>query len=201
MCHVARFPPPQLLKSPTKVLEDLAVDEFDFTRRGKSDDQPRNAVHQQARLAFALAKSIFGALLVVDVNNHAVPFRDPTIRITHSLSDGPNPAILTIGPSQSVDILVTSSRGDRMQPASHRSLAVIGIDEFEPSAVGEALRRVPEMVHGALIQVVQVAFCVYRARPGSEPRRREDETGARSYGARLPRASDRRCRSAARTSD
>src|SRR5262245_23214623 len=31
------------------------------------------------------------------------------------------------------------------------------MDEFEPPAVREALQRVPEIVHGALVQVIQLA--------------------------------------------
>src|SRR4030095_340531 len=44
-----------------------------------------------------------------------------------------------------------------MQPALHRCVTMIGMDEFEPSTVREALRRVTEIFHRPLIQVIQLA--------------------------------------------
>src|SRR5262245_6113997 len=100
MCHVPGLPLLQRLEAPAEVLADLAVDEFDLASGCQGHHQPGNAVDDQARFAFALAERVLGALLVVDVDDHAVPLRDPAVRITERLSDGLNPAMLTICPSQ-----------------------------------------------------------------------------------------------------
>src|SRR4029453_8564409 len=50
---VVRSPLPELLERLAEVLEHLGVDDFDITGRGKECDQPRYAVHNQARLALA----------------------------------------------------------------------------------------------------------------------------------------------------
>src|SRR5262245_6846747 len=158
MCHIGGLPLLQPLETPAEVLADLAVDEFDLTSRCQRHDQAGNAVDDQARLAFALAERVRGALLVVDVDDDAVPLRDSTVRITERLSDRLNPAQLTVRPSQLVGILIRGPRPDRLQPALYRRIAVIGMDELEPSAIRKALRRVAEKVHGPLVQVIQVAL-------------------------------------------
>src|SRR4029450_13137173 len=63
-----------------------------------------------------------------------------------------------LSPRERVDSLVRRSGGGRMQPSSHGRVAVIGMDEFEPPSTGQALRRVPEILDGPLIQVLQLTF-------------------------------------------
>src|SRR4029079_5271744 len=67
-------------------------------------------------------------------------------------------AELAVGPPQLIDILIRRSGVDGMQPALHGCVTVIGMDEFEPSTVREALGRVAQVVHGTLIQVIQLAI-------------------------------------------
>ena len=53
---VVRPPLPELFERLAEVLEHLAVDDFDVTGRGQECDQPRDAVHEQARTALAFAQ-------------------------------------------------------------------------------------------------------------------------------------------------
>ena len=84
------------MRPPTTVgrLEDLAVDEFDLASRRQGHHQPGNAVDDQARLAFALAQRVLGALQIVDVVDRSVPIDNPALAVTERLPNGPNPSML-----------------------------------------------------------------------------------------------------------
>ena len=67
MYHAAGSPALQLLQRLAEVLEDRTVDEFELTAGRKGRDQAWNAVHDQARLAFAFAQRVLGALPLIDI--------------------------------------------------------------------------------------------------------------------------------------
>src|SRR5262249_21192539 len=100
------------------------------------------------------------ALSVFDVNDEAVPVCDPTFRVVERFSRGLNPSILTIGAAETIDIFVRRTGRGRMQPPSYGRVAMVGMDEFQPSPAGQALCRVAEIFHGPLIQVVQLTVRV-----------------------------------------
>src|SRR5688500_5424027 len=60
MCHASGSPVLELLQRLAEVLADRTVDEFELTARRKDRDQSWNAVHDQARLAFAFAQLVIG---------------------------------------------------------------------------------------------------------------------------------------------
>src|SRR5204863_5368385 len=64
MCGAAGPPALELVERLAKVLENLAVDEFDLTAGRKGRDEPWNAVHDQAQLTFAFAQSRVGVVRV-----------------------------------------------------------------------------------------------------------------------------------------
>src|SRR5262249_43081179 len=101
---------------------------------------------------------LFGALAVVDIDDHPEPLRDATLGVTQGLADRLRPSKLTVGAAQLVDVVVRRAGSDRMHPAPHGGVAVIGMDHLEPSSSRQALRGVAEVCDGALIQVIEVAF-------------------------------------------
>src|SRR4029434_4292067 len=83
---------------------------------------------------------------------------DPAFHITKRLSNGLNPSVLTVRATELVDIAVRRSRCGRLQPSSYRRVTVVGMNEFDPPPVRQALRAVTEVYDSTLIQVVQLAF-------------------------------------------
>ena len=81
MRDIARFPVLQLLQRLAVVVKDLPVDKFHLPRGRKGRDQPRNAVHDQARLMLAFAERVLGTLALVDVGQQHTPARDPAALI------------------------------------------------------------------------------------------------------------------------
>src|SRR6185436_4274790 len=115
MCGVARLPFPQLVQRAAEVLVNLAVDELDLSGRREGRDQPWNAVHDQPRLAFALAQRVLGSLSIVDVGQQHAPANDLTARIAKRKAVIQKPAIGAVGPSEALRDLVRSARGDRLR--------------------------------------------------------------------------------------
>ena len=60
MNGVVRPPVFQLLKLPSGVFDDLAIDELDLTACRQERDQAWNTVHEQARIALAFAQCFIG---------------------------------------------------------------------------------------------------------------------------------------------
>jgi len=73
MCRAAGPPALELVQRLAEVLQNLAVNEFDLTAGRKGRDQPWNAVHDQARLTFAFAQRLLGALPLVDIRQEHAP--------------------------------------------------------------------------------------------------------------------------------
>ena len=90
---IGRFPALQLLQRLAVVLKDLPVDKFDLAAGRKGRDQPRNAVHDQARLTFAFAQRVLGALPLVDVRQQHAPANDVTACIAKRKAVVLEPAI------------------------------------------------------------------------------------------------------------
>src|SRR5262245_25986993 len=116
-------PMSQLLDWPATVFDDTVVDFFQLSGWREDDDEARNAVHDQSRLALTFAQSLLGALQIVDVDDQTVPVNDPPFAIIQRLTNGLNPSILTVGAPEFVDIVVRRARRDGMQPSSDRRVA------------------------------------------------------------------------------
>src|SRR5262245_42484367 len=125
MKRVVDRPMSQLLDWPATVFDDTVVDFVQLSGRREDDDEARNAVHDQARLALTFARSLLGALQIVDVDDQTVPVDDPSVAVIKGLTNGLNPSILTVCAPEFVDILVRRARRDGMQPSSYRRVAVI----------------------------------------------------------------------------
>ena len=104
-----------------------------------------------------LAEPSLGSFSVVDVDDLAVPIRDPAIRVMEGLANGLNPSILAVRAPELVDIVVRRAGCGRMQPTSHGRVPLIGMDEFEPPPTCQTLRGVAEIFDSPLIQVVELA--------------------------------------------
>ena len=115
MCRAAGSPALELLQCPAEVLEDLAVDEFDLTARRKDRDQPWNAVHDQARLAFAFAQRVLGELPLVDVRQQHAPANDPAACIAQRKAVVLEPPVHAVRPPQPLHDLVWIARADRLR--------------------------------------------------------------------------------------
>src|SRR5687768_13368381 len=102
MCRPTGPPALELLQRTAEVLEDLAVDEFDVTGGRKGRDQPWNAVDDQARLAFAFAQRVLGALPLVNVRQQHAPANDMAAAIAKRKAVVLEPMIEAVRPPDSL---------------------------------------------------------------------------------------------------
>ena len=83
-----------------------SVDEFDLTARRKGCDQAGNAVHDQARFAFAFAQRVLGALPLIDIRQQDAPLNDLAAGIAKLKAAVLEPAIDAVRPPESLHDLV-----------------------------------------------------------------------------------------------
>ena len=98
----------------TEVIEDRSVDEFELAAGRESGDEPWNAVHDQARLTFAFAQRILGALPLVDVRQQHAPANDVAACIAKRKAVVLEPTIGAVRSPESLHNLVWAARGDRL---------------------------------------------------------------------------------------
>ena len=96
-----------------RVLADLAVDEFDLTARREDRHESGNAVHDQARLTFAFAQGILGALPLVDIGQQHAPAGDFAVRTANGKAFVRKPAIHAIRPPKTLHDFVGTAGCDR----------------------------------------------------------------------------------------
>src|SRR3712207_1847675 len=102
MCLTAGPPSLEILDRGAEVLEDRTVDEFELTTGRKGRDEAWNAIHDQARLAFAFAQRILGALSLVDVRQEHAPAIDVPAGIAKRKSVVLKPKIDAVRPPESL---------------------------------------------------------------------------------------------------
>ncbi len=128
MCRAAGPPTPELLRRPSEVFEDLAVDDFELTGRRKDRDQSWNAVHDQARLALAFAQRILGALPLVDVRQQHAPANDVAAFIAQRKAVVLEPAIHAVRPPEPLHDFVWAARADRLREGLDDVRKVLGVN-------------------------------------------------------------------------
>src|SRR5918996_6218992 len=106
MRGISGFPALQLLERLAVVLKDLPVDKFDLPGGREGRDQPGNAVHDQARLTFAFAQRVLGALPLVDVRQQHAPANDVAACIAKRKAIVFEPAIGAVRPAKPLDNLI-----------------------------------------------------------------------------------------------
>ena len=85
-----------------------------LTTGRKGRDEPRNAVHDQARFTFAFAQRVLGALPLVDVRQQHAPANDVAARITKRKAVVLEPKIDAVRPPEPLHNLVGAAGDDRL---------------------------------------------------------------------------------------
>ena len=133
MNGVAGRPALLLLLRRAEVLEDLVVDGFDLTAGRKDRDQAGNAVHDQARIAFAYAQRFLGALPLFDVGVDSVPFDNIARFIARRIGAEQEPSVLSVASTQPRLGLSQLSGSQDGLPRGSKPVEVVGMDRGRPA--------------------------------------------------------------------
>src|ERR1700754_3874981 len=92
-------------------------------------------------IGFALPQCHLGCLLLVDVDGHAVPFKDLSPLVPQPYSPDGVPSVLTISPSYTLLYFQRNARFDVIAPCARKCREIVRMDDRFAGSAPQALRR------------------------------------------------------------